>query len=313
MANTYTPYYNLLKPEVGSDTNAWGVHINGDLDTIDSTMNANAVAAAAAQATASAAVPKAGGTMTGALVIPANGLTVGTTQLVVSGGNVSMSGQLAVTGNLSTSGTITSSGAVTFGGNITNTGTLSTSGNGSFGGTLSVTGAVTLSSSLSSASLTTGNITSSGSITLPGSLQISNTAPTILMNDTNYGQFSIHCNDGNIGFLTTAGGWASRTDNSGNFTASGNVTAYSDAKLKEDVKTIEEATNYIRKMRGVWYRRIDDGSAGTGVIAQEVQKVIPELVHDNDGTLSVAYGNFAGVFIEALKELDARIKKLETK
>ncbi len=55
MANSYTANYNLTKPEVGGDSNAWGSHINADLDTIDTTMKANADAAAAAQASATAA------------------------------------------------------------------------------------------------------------------------------------------------------------------------------------------------------------------------------------------------------------------
>jgi len=305
MANTYTPYYNLLKPEVGSDTNAWGVHINGDLDTIDSTMNANAVAAAAAQTTASAAVPKAGGTMTGALVIPANGLTVGTTQLVVSSGNVSMSGQLAVTGNLSTSGTITSSGAVAFGGNITNTGTLSTSGNGSFGGTLSVTGAGTFSSTLA----VTGAVTLSSTLAVSNNVTIqSSTAERRIYIGSSGGYF--YGNAANAGWN---GAGSIYWDFSGNFTASGNVTAYSDEKLKKDIRTIDNALELVKKMRGVYFTRIDTEEPSVGVIAQEIQKVVPEVVQDNDGTLSVAYGNLVGVLIEAVKDLSDRVRKLEAR
>ena len=69
MANTYTLNYNLTKPEVGADTNLWGTHLNADLDAIDGQMKTNADAAAAAATTANAAVPKAGGTMTGYLTL----------------------------------------------------------------------------------------------------------------------------------------------------------------------------------------------------------------------------------------------------
>ena len=69
MADTVTSNYNLVKPEVGSSTNTWGTKLNGNLDTIDSQMKSNANAAAAAQTTADAAVPKSGGTMTGYLTL----------------------------------------------------------------------------------------------------------------------------------------------------------------------------------------------------------------------------------------------------
>jgi hypothetical protein len=64
-------------------------------------------------------------------------------------------------------------------------------------------------------------------------------------------------------------------------------------------------------MRGVYYDRIDTGEAGVGVIAQELRDVIPEVVKENDGTLSVAYGNLVGVLIEAIKELSTKVAALE--
>jgi len=102
-------------------------------------------------------------------------------------------------------------------------------------------------------------------------------------------------------------------DNGGNVTASGNVTAYSDARLKKNVSTIDNALALVEKMRGVRYERIEDGSRQVGVIAQEMQEVVPEVVHEGEEHLSVAYGNLVGVLIEAVKELSARVKELEAK
>ena len=99
---------------------------------------------------------------------------------------------------------------------------------------------------------------------------------------------------------------------SGDVTAAGNVTAYSDIKLKTDVATIDNALDKVSKMRGVMYTRKDTGLRGTGVIAQEIQEVLPEVVMEGE-TLSVAYGNIVGVLIEAIKELEARVKQLENK
>ena len=101
-------------------------------------------------------------------------------------------------------------------------------------------------------------------------------------------------------------------DSSGNFTATGDVTAYSDARLKSDVVTIEGALDKVSAMRGVMYTK--DGVASTGVIAQEVEEVLPEVVHTADDdmeTKSVAYGNMAGMFIEAIKELKAELEAVK--
>jgi hypothetical protein len=117
------------------------------------------------------------------------------------------------------------------------------------------------------------------------------------------------------------GGWSAaanrlQMDMSGNLTMAGNVTAYSDARLKKDVETIGDALGLVRKMRGVTYTRIDTDKAGVGVIAQEMLEVMPQAVQQgigDDDTLSVAYGNLVGVLIEAIKELEARVAELEGK
>ena len=59
-----------------------------------------------------------------------------------------------------------------------------------------------------------------------------------------------------------------------------------------------------------------DGKAGLGVIAQEVQEILPELIVESDDemkTLSVAYGNIVGLLIEAIKELKAEVDELKKK
>jgi len=102
---------------------------------------------------------------------------------------------------------------------------------------------------------------------------------------------------------------------SGSFTATGNITAYSDERLKENVQTIEGALDKVSQMRGVTYNyksELNDGQRGTGVIAQEMQQVMPEVVEDGE-YLSVAYGNIVGVLIEAVKELKAELDQCKCK
>jgi hypothetical protein len=99
----------------------------------------------------------------------------------------------------------------------------------------------------------------------------------------------------------------------GNLTVSGTVTANSDIKLKTNIETISDALNKVLKLRGVTYDRIDSGDHQIGVIAQEIESVIPELVYESNGTKSVAYSNMVGLLIEAIKEQQKQINDLKNK
>ena len=118
-----------------------------------------------------------------------------------------------------------------------------------------------------------------------------------------------HAGVNQIGF-STGGVNRFTIDASGNVTATGNVTAYSDVRLKSNIQTIESGLDKVCAMRGVTFEK--DGAAGLGVIAQEVEQVIPEVVFtDAEGMKSVAYANLVGVLIEAIKELKDKVESLE--
>jgi hypothetical protein len=101
--------------------------------------------------------------------------------------------------------------------------------------------------------------------------------------------------------------------------ATGNVFAYSDRRKKRDIVTIDNALDKVLNLRGVYYYRIDPGTDSDidrrdlGVIAQEVQEVVPEAVKyaDDVDEYSVNYGNMAGLFIEAIKDLKKEIDLLK--
>ena len=98
-------------------------------------------------------------------------------------------------------------------------------------------------------------------------------------------------------------------------TFNNDVTAFSDVILKDDINTIDNALDRVQGMRGVFFNRKDiTGSRQTGVIAQEVEPFLPEVVRqtkDDNKIKSVAYGNMVGVLIEAIKELNAKIEELQ--
>jgi len=94
--------------------------------------------------------------------------------------------------------------------------------------------------------------------------------------------------------------------------ASGNITANSDRRLKKDLLLIPAAIEKVSQLSGYTYTSIKNGSRNTGVVAQEVQEVLPEAVEEGkDGTLSVAYGNMVGLLIEAVKEQQTQIDELK--
>ena len=101
----------------------------------------------------------------------------------------------------------------------------------------------------------------------------------------------------------------------GNILASGNITAFSDIKLKDNIEVIPNALDKVVQIRGVTFDRIDEEvPRQSGVIAQEVEKVLPEVVITNkNGIKSVAYGNLVGLLIESIKELKVEVNELKAR
>jgi hypothetical protein len=105
----------------------------------------------------------------------------------------------------------------------------------------------------------------------------------------------------------------------GSIIAGGNITASSDIRLKEDIEVITDAIDKVKQITGVTYTRKENGKRQTGVIAQDVLKVLPEAVEGSEDSMySVAYGNMVGLLIEAIKDQqtiidsqESRITKLE--
>jgi len=88
------------------------------------------------------------------------------------------------------------------------------------------------------------------------------------------------------------------------------IVAFSDERVKTKIEKIENALEKVMKLNGVTFERLDveKGRRMAGVIAQEVEKVLPEVVYENlDGMKSVAYGNLISLLIESVKELKLMI------
>lgn len=91
------------------------------------------------------------------------------------------------------------------------------------------------------------------------------------------------------------------------------VTSTSDKKLKTNVSTIQNPIDTVKQLRGVEYNWKDNGQRSMGVIAQEVEKILPYLVTENEIGKSVMYSNMVGLLIEAIKEQQKQIDELRGK
>ncbi len=217
---------------------------------------------------------------------------------------------------LSVSGNVVSTGAITAPTTVnTINGLVISSGNVSGMGTLSC-GAITAPTSTNTINglvISSGNVSgmgtlSCGAITAPTS---TNTINGLVISSGNVsGMGTLSC--GAITAPTTTNTINSLIINAGTCTGV-DFIATSDQRTKTNITTISNALDIVKELRGVYFTRIGQTKQTVGVIAQEVESVLPEVVHtDSEGLKSVSYGNMVGVLIEAVKTLSERLEKIES-
>jgi len=177
-----------------------------------------------------------------------------------------------------------------------------------------VTGNATFAGDVRVAGDITGGNPTTGAYFINNASATASTPNYSFYNDTSTGMYRIGAN--NLGFTTAgtiriniASDAAALTMTSDNATFAADVTAFSDIRLKNNINTIDSALDKVMKMRGVTFERIDSGKTGAGVLADELEKIAPELVHDGEYK-SVAYGNLTSYLIEAIKELKSEVEVL---
>jgi hypothetical protein len=157
--------------------------------------------------------------------------------------------------------------------------------------------------------------------TLTGGLNISMAEPTINFWDANGSNGRIRVANNEMSFVRASGDLAllklNFTENKATFGKDVFAQAYfysSDRNLKEDIATIEGASglDIVNRVRPVSYNWISDGRKAMGVIAQEVEEIIPEMVSVNgQGTKAVDYIQFIAPMLAAIQDLDDRVIALE--
>jgi hypothetical protein len=172
----------------------------------------------------------------------------------------------------------------------------------------------------------TGEIYTSSSFYSDGNRSvIRGGSPTLYFRDTNEMSAMLH-NNSNLLYVLRGGtdseSWSavngvwpwywnlSNNDSTcgGSLYCYGNVTAYSDLRHKEDIVKLDNCLEKVEKLNGYTYTRKNDGKRYTGLIAQEVLEVLPEAVStDEKGEYALAYGNMAGLLVEAMKEMKSKL------
>jgi hypothetical protein len=151
-----------------------------------------------------------------------------------------------------------------------------------------------------SAGTATGNAGSATQIATTGASSSSSTFyPTFVGSNTS----------GNQAATTTAA--LTFVPSTGTFTST-ILTASSDEKLKENIRPITGALEMVLQLAGVLFNRIGQTNDEIGYLAQQVEKILPQVVHtDDQGFKSVAYGNVVALLTEAIKDQQAQINELK--
>lgn len=233
--------------------------------------------------------------------------------------------QTSVTGNAATAtklATARTIGGISFDGSasidlpgVNSPGNQSTTGNAATATKLATARTVNGTSFDGTANITTANWGTIRTLTIGSSGKSVNGSANVSWTLTEIGAAAAsHTHD----YLPLTGGTLNGELNvTGNITATGNVTAYSDQRLKDNINRIESALDKVQSLNGVTFTRNDLAAKDkryVGLIAQEVQSVIPEAVtvhKDVNQTLSVDYQGLVGLLVEAIKELEAKVAALE--
>jgi hypothetical protein len=216
-------------------------------------------------------------------------------------GTTNPTSALTIQGDANISGVTTSSGG--FVGNLTG----------------DVTGTATTSTNSNNTNIT--NDTSSSSTHYPTFVsnvsgyrpqKVTSSRLTFVPSTGTLGITSINCS----GTITVGTLIASSVNYNGNVSITGDldvlgdISSSSDINLKENIKTVENSLNTLTQLRGVSFDWKKTGRSSYGVIAQELEEILPELVKTGE-VKSVNYNGLIGVLIEAVKELSEEVKELK--
>jgi hypothetical protein len=165
-------------------------------------------------------------------------------------------------------------------------------------------------STLTATNIITGSVSGSAATVTQATQPNITTLPNLTSIGSNVSTTNV------AGSLTTTGTaiFSSNVSVRGILYTYGNVASLSDSNIKTNIVPISEPLEKVSRLTGYTYDRTDqvDSRRECGLLAQDVQKVLPELVRmSEDNLLTISYGNMAGLFVEALKLLQTQVRDLQ--
>ena len=261
-----------------------------------------------------------GGSFTGGTVTGTTQFTNTASSTSTTTGALTVTGGVGIGGSLYVGGALVTSGAT---GNITGANLISAVNIAASSGII-VTGTATSTSTQTGAITVAGGVGIGGTLYVGGSIVSTNTASNNITGVNLLSASNIVAGS----TVQVLGGVASTSTATGSLKVLGGVgisgalyaggaanalsfNSTSDENKKTNITIIADAIDIIEQLKGVRFTWRDSGAASAGLIAQDVQTVLPELIGVDNGTLNLNYSGIIGVLVEAVKELSARVKQLE--